>query len=393
MQTSHLERRDSNPPVTILAGGKEINTRAYATGGGKSQVIQDDQAFAGRVQGGGTRGQIYGTRDYGSGYPGGGTLRGTSSRGFPFYFWPVVWTNPFTIDAGDAYLHPTEYGLPDNTTRPGGPLVTLTYVSSLSSGTTFRILTDTASAHALISPLSDCSSHVYRSSSSPSPYLEQAFYPLPEQAIQHYRASSAVLTLDGYNNTAALLPQESVSSHNVLLPSGTDTALLRCLNDTIGSAVLLNDPPNTLSAVSILLITIGVVCAAAVAVTLLPMAFGLCICIGGCGSKCRRHRRRRQEARQKSSPSTALPYLINPIRAPPAAVIVLPLNGEPLSSGKAGDFIDDDEVASITKNAEAFAGTPYDDAVKHDSQTPWRWVSFGRRDSKGFEDIELKGKN
>ncbi|KAG5733108.1 hypothetical protein E4T56_gene9108, partial [Termitomyces sp. T112] len=242
MNTPHLERRGSNPPIKILAGGKEIDTKPFAKGGGRPYVIKKDQVFAGRTQGGGTRKQIYGTRDYGSGYPGGDTVRGTSNRGFPFYFWPVVWANPFPIDGAAAYLHPTEYGLPDNTTRPGGPLATLTYVSSRSPNSTFRVLTDLTSAEALISSLSVCSSFINLTSPNPSPYLEYSASPLPEQTLQYYRASSVALTLDDYNNTAVLLPTDSPSSYNVLLPSDTDVKLLHCLNTTIGSAVLLYDP-------------------------------------------------------------------------------------------------------------------------------------------------------
>lgn len=205
-----------------------------------------------------------------------------------------------------------------------------------------------------------------------------------------------MLALDGYNNTAVLLPQESSNSHNVLLPSGTDTKLLRCLNTTIGSALLLYDPPKGLSTESILLIVIGAVFAAVVGVLLLPLMFSMCS--GSRTSKCRRLRRRghRQEARRKSSTSNALPCVINPIRVPPPAVIILPFNEERPSSGKAGELIEDDEVASITKNAEAFAGTQCDDSVnynKREDRTTWRWTSFGRRGSKDSEDIEMKGKN
>lgn len=43
---------------------------------------------------------------YGSGYPG-ITGRGTAGRGFPFYFWPVVWAGE-----GTDYLYPTEVSVP-----------------------------------------------------------------------------------------------------------------------------------------------------------------------------------------------------------------------------------------------------------------------------------------
>lgn len=44
-------------------------------------------------------------RTYGSGYPG-TTGRGVAGRGFPFFFWPVVW--PGGGGGRGAYLHDTE---------------------------------------------------------------------------------------------------------------------------------------------------------------------------------------------------------------------------------------------------------------------------------------------
>ncbi|KAG5339803.1 hypothetical protein C0989_003483 [Termitomyces sp. Mn162] len=373
MNTPHLERRGSNPPIKILAGGKEIDTKPFAKGGGRPYVIKKDQVFAGRTQGGGTRKQIYGTR----------VIMG------------VVWANPFPIDGAAAYLHPTEYGLPDNTTRPGGPLATLTYVSSTSPNSTFRVLTDLASAEALISSLSVCSSFINLTSPNPSPYLEYSASPLPEQTLQYYRASSVALTLDDYNNTAVLLPTDSPSSYNVLLPSDTDVKLLHCLNTTIGSAVLLYDPKG-LSGDQIFLIVTGCIFSVVLGALLVPFLCGLSL------QSCRRHRHRPrcrprpQEPRRKLSKAPPIPCVINPINAPPAAVIVLPLNVEPLSSGKAGELIEeDDDVASLTKNAQGFAGTQYDKPVDRHRPTPWRWVpsGFGGRNSKVSQDIEMKGKN
>ncbi|KAG6862488.1 hypothetical protein C0995_000034 [Termitomyces sp. Mi166 len=389
-----LGRRDSNDStVKITAGGQEIKTKPYAKGGGRPKIIKKDQIFGGRIQGGGKRKQIYGTRDYGSGYPGGGNLRGTNGRGFPFYFWPVVWANPSTVSPNDAYLHPTEYGLPDNTTRPGGPLATLTYISETPDGSIFRILTDFASAAALIPSLTVCSSFVNLSSVNPSPYLQFAPSPLPEQTLQYYRASSAALTLDGYNNTAVLQPQDSSGAYNVLLPSGTDVELLRCLNTTIGNAILLNDPPK-LSGDAIGFIAVGSSVAAFFVALLIP---GLCVSfLESCRSRWRRYRHRRQETRCKPL-TVSLPCTIDRIRAPQTAVIVLPPNGEPLSSGKAGELIEEDDVASITKNAQAFAGTQSHGSVNSDRRGDrppwWWWVAFAGRDNKGSEDIEMKGRN
>jgi len=48
-----------------------------------------------------------------------------------------------------------------------------------------------------------------------------------------------VLTLNGYNNSAAL--SNDTSAPNTPIPSGIDTNLENCLNQTIGAAVPLID--------------------------------------------------------------------------------------------------------------------------------------------------------
>ncbi|KAG6856887.1 hypothetical protein H0H87_012467 [Tephrocybe sp. NHM501043] len=384
MKTStHLERRDGkSDPVIITAGGKEIKTRPYAKGGGKPHIIEEGQLFAGRVQGGGKRQQIYGTRDYGSGYPNGGILRGVNGRGFPFYFWPVIWTNPFIVHSGDAYLHPIEYGLPENTTRPGGQLTVLTYISNMPAGTTFRVLTDFTSAATLIPNLTLCAPFVNLSSAMPMPYLTYDVIPLPEQALQYYRASSAVLTLDGYNNTAALGPQGSIPSYNALLPADTDTELMHCLNDTIGSALLLNDGPHGLSEIAIFFISFGSFIGAL-------LLLWTCCFIAALRKK-RKYMAQTNRCPTQPLPSPSLPCTINP----PPKVIVLPGRDQQFSSGKAGELYDYDDEASLTKNAQAIAGAKNDPAPSYyegnkDSWTvPSSWVSFGKT-SKEYENIEM----
>ncbi|KAG6910861.1 hypothetical protein DXG01_007178 [Tephrocybe rancida] len=382
----YLERRDDSPPIQIQAGGNEINTRPYAKGGGKPQVIKQGQMFQGRIQGGATREQIFGTHDYGSGYPDGGVLRGTNGRGFPFYFWPVAWTNPFIVRAGDAYLHPYEYGLPDNATRPGGPLSTLTYISNTPAGTTFHILTDYASAALLITSLTICAPFVNLSSAMPLPYLRYAVSPLPEQSLQYFRASSAVLTLDGYNNTAALVPQSSTPSYNHLLPGDTDMELLQCLNSTIGGAILLNEPPHGLSFAAIFFIVF----------TSIIAAFFIAAYCRVCTALCRAQKARLPRQSCHNLPSPSLPSTVPvQVKQPPKATMVIPSNGEPLSSGKAGELYEEDDVASLTKHAQAFAGVEGGERgyyeQRGDQQNPWWWASFGdsKRSHKGFENIEM----
>lgn len=63
--------------------------------------------------------------------------------------------------------------------------------------------------------------------------------PQPESAIQYYRASSVVLTVDGYNDTSASSTNPSLP--DIPLPTTIDSHLLECLNSTIGLAVPLVD--------------------------------------------------------------------------------------------------------------------------------------------------------
>lgn len=136
----------------------------------------------------------------------------------------------------------TQYGRPDNSSRPGGPLTTATFVSNSNSNTTFRLLADNATTVSLISDIqASCSSNLNNGSSSfvSTPYNDSlSSIPQPEQTVQYYRASTVALTLDGYNDTAVF---ESEGTPDVPLPSNIDTTLLNCLNTTIGQAVPLID--------------------------------------------------------------------------------------------------------------------------------------------------------
>ncbi|KAF8985212.1 hypothetical protein BDQ17DRAFT_1169730, partial [Cyathus striatus] len=206
-----------------------------SSGGGKAVAIPAGQPFAGRQSGGGTRNEVYGTQVYGSGYPGIAS-RGVSGLGFPFVFWPLAWGG-IAGAGGAAYLHSTEYGKPDNTTRPGGPLFTATFPSSSNNGnSTFRLLSDNTTVTTLISTVqSNCTSFLLNSSSIvPQAYTDNSSLPQPEQTVQYYRASSVALTLDGYNDTAAL---SSGGGSDTPLPSWVDRNMLECLNDTIGTSV------------------------------------------------------------------------------------------------------------------------------------------------------------
>ncbi|KAF7976668.1 hypothetical protein HWV62_6013 [Athelia sp. TMB] len=226
-------------PITGKTPTGKGSASTYGNGGGKVSTIPAGAAFAGRSLGGGTRGQVYGTSAYGSGYPGVAT-RGVAGRGFPFFFWPIVWGGA-AGGAAEAYLHDSgEYGDCSNSSRPGGAMTQATFVSNSTAGTTFYLLADNSTVAALITTIdANCSSSLASSSSTvPTTFnCSSPSAPQPEQAIQYYRASSVVLALSGYNNSAVSSDNSDENAAATPLPSGIDTTLLTCLNLTIGASV------------------------------------------------------------------------------------------------------------------------------------------------------------
>ncbi|KAF5356884.1 hypothetical protein D9756_006833 [Leucocoprinus leucothites] len=224
---------------SISSGGTSRSSSSTAFGGGPQTTIPQGQPFGGRMQGGGTRNDIYGNRGYGSGYPG-SSGAGVGGLGFPYYYWPVVWGGAGLVGTG-AYLHTHgEYGDTHNSSRPGGALVTATFPSSTNGNSTFRIMSDNST---VVSLLADITSSCGSSISSPSTITPTSYNdsgpPLPGQAVQYYRASSIVLSLDSYNNSAVY--SNDTNAPPSPLPSNADTTLLSCLNNTIGNSAPLVD--------------------------------------------------------------------------------------------------------------------------------------------------------
>jgi hypothetical protein len=110
------------------------------------------------------------------------------------------------------------------------------------TNTTFHLLADNSTVTSLISILdTNCSAHLSTSSSTTAVAFNPSDpnAPQPQQAVQYYRASSVVLTLDGYNDTATL--SNDVNASDTPLPTNIDMTLLDCLNQTIGLSVPLVD--------------------------------------------------------------------------------------------------------------------------------------------------------
>ncbi|KAJ6586467.1 hypothetical protein DFH09DRAFT_1143452 [Mycena vulgaris] len=122
---------------------------------------------------------------------------------------------------------------------------------SNSTNTTFRVSADNDTVTDLMADISaNCSSFLVPSSvnvTRPMPFnLSAPDAQKPEQVVQYYRASSVALSLDGYNNTAVFMAENSTA--DTPLPTGIDTNLLVCLNTTIGLAVpLVDGAPSALS--------------------------------------------------------------------------------------------------------------------------------------------------
>lgn len=118
--------------------------------------------------------------------------------------------------------------------------MTQTTFADPSSNNTFHLLSDNSTVNSLIeSVAANCTLGNTTALTATPLNSSDPSQPRPEQAVQYYRASSVVLTLDGYNDTAALSNDSSLP--DTPLPSWVDATFLDCLNQTLGAAVPLVD--------------------------------------------------------------------------------------------------------------------------------------------------------
>ncbi|KAJ7635285.1 hypothetical protein FB45DRAFT_482994 [Roridomyces roridus] len=240
--SSSSSSRPGGSTKSVPIAGSSQKVTGYTFGGGKVSNIPSGQPFAGRSQGGGNRNQIWGSRTYGSGYPG-YSGRGVSNLGFPFYFWPLVWGTTIGYGASGYLDESHEYGNPDNTTRPGGPQITAAWQSnSTTPPTTLRVISDNTTVLSLMAAVSsNCSAYLLPSSITTDANASTVALQFnisnnkPEETVQYYRASSVALTLDGYNNSAVFAADNTTA--DTPLPDGIDAKMLDCVNQTIGMAV------------------------------------------------------------------------------------------------------------------------------------------------------------
>ena len=125
--------------------------------------------------------------------------------------------------------------------RPHGHL----YIRSKIS--TFYFVADNQTATTMVPIIqANCNSSLISSISNPPvPYKSsdpQTPGPRPEKAVQYYRGSTAVLMLEGYNDTAQL--SDDTTLPDTPLPTNIDATLLSCLNQTLGSSIPLVDAAN-----------------------------------------------------------------------------------------------------------------------------------------------------
>lgn len=131
-----------------------------------------------------------------------------------------------------------QYGNPTNDSRPGGALTEVPFTSA-TGNTTLRLIADNSTTFALAELVGvNCSSLLSMNQSINVVYDASNNSAVPEQAIQYYRASTIVLTLDGYNDTDAL---QANSSTDVPIPDWVNQTMLQCVNETIGAATPLID--------------------------------------------------------------------------------------------------------------------------------------------------------
>ncbi|KAF8997058.1 hypothetical protein BDQ17DRAFT_1249070, partial [Cyathus striatus] len=103
---------------------------------------------------------------------------------------------------------------------------------------TMASLSNTLSS-SLSSPLSTCSS-ANISLTEPIPLNSSTEdHPKPEEAIQYYRASSIVLSLDGFNNSIAHSKNISTFLYMNVPEDAVDGNVVSCVNRTVGENVLL----------------------------------------------------------------------------------------------------------------------------------------------------------
>ncbi|KAG8909044.1 hypothetical protein FRC01_007189, partial [Tulasnella sp. 417] len=245
--TDVQQQREKRAPKAkpTASGSNDGVSYGRGNGGGQPKTIGSGK-FSGRQVGGGRRDQIWGTAFYGSGYTYSNPGSSVVGRGFPFGYWPMC-PGPYTY----PYYGSQEFCPWDASDRPGGVLsyvqvncgaCTAAASTNPNSLAAFYVVGDKESVNDMATQLreSPCNADVGA--------VTDFNNSIPvEQYLQFYRASSFALALSSYQNVAANVSNApDLGQLPAAIPDGTNTTFLSCLNNAIGSQLLIANASDTL---------------------------------------------------------------------------------------------------------------------------------------------------
>ena len=135
------------------------------------------------------------------------------------------------------------YGLPRDTSRPGGEVVEVTISPKANHNAQFLLISDKYSAAEVRTAImANCSSVKV---GDPIPFNSTGDL-RSDTVVQFYRGDSAAILLQGYKNTGEL-PGRSDLAPNPPFPPSINMTTWACLNHTIGGAIPLMNDASSLS--------------------------------------------------------------------------------------------------------------------------------------------------
>ena len=134
------------------------------------------------------------------------------------------------------------YGLPQNTSRPGGEVVQMTIAPKANNSVRFHFISDHHSATEVQSAIRGNCTDVKVENLA----LFNSTNDLrPDTVVQFYRGDSAAILLQGYDNTREV-PGSADSVPNPPFPSSVNMSTWGCLNYTIGESIPLMNSASSL---------------------------------------------------------------------------------------------------------------------------------------------------
>jgi len=134
------------------------------------------------------------------------------------------------------------YGLPQNTSRPGGEVVGVTITPNANKSVQFHLISDRHSATEVKNAIQgNCSSVTVGEPTA----FNSTNGVRPDTVVQFYRGDSAAILLQGYDNTREM-PGRPDLVPNPPFPSSVNMSTWTCLNYTIGESIPLMNSASTL---------------------------------------------------------------------------------------------------------------------------------------------------